>query len=150
MRQRFGAGVTAFVRSLVLLGALAVGVPWLLLAAARARFGGGMPLHGVAAPSEWSRDRVWSALTDRLTDQTVADIVIRIALLVAWAAVIVLVLTVVAELVHMIRHDGLPMPELRGLGWSQSAARVIAAGLLVVIPIVGSPSKTIARDDVVP
>lgn len=146
MRQRTGSGAVAFVRSVLFVAALVVGVPWVLIAAARARFGGSAPLHGVPSPADWDAGRIRTALTDRLTDQTVADIVIRIALIVAWVAVVVLVVTIIAEVVHMIRHDGLPTPDVRGLGFSQRAARVVASGLLVVIPLFASPSRAIARD----
>ena len=94
---------------------LAAGVPWALTAAARARFGGGAPLHGVPAPADWEASRIRAALSDRLTDDTIADVVIRISLMVLWAAVIVVVATVIAEAAHMVRHDGLPMPGIRGL-----------------------------------
>lgn len=140
-----GARLVAFARAVVLLGVIAVGAPIALVVAARERFGGGAPLHGVPSPADWSSDRIRTALTDRLTDQTIADIVIRLALLVAWAGVIVIVLTVVAELVHMVRHDGLSMPDIRGLGFTQRTARLIASGLLVVVPLITSPSGALAR-----
>jgi DNA-binding SARP family transcriptional activator len=146
MMGQAGSKLTAFVCSLAVLAVLVVGVPAALMLAARERFGGSAPLHGVASPMDWEASRIKTALTDRLTDQTVADIVIRLSLLVTWAAVLVLLLTIVAELVHMVRHDGLAMPDIRGLGLSQSAARVIAAGLLVVVPMFATPSRAVARD----
>ena len=54
--------------------------------------------------------------------------------------------TIVAELIHMLRHDGLAMPDIRGLGLPQSAARFIAAGLLVVVPMISGPGRAVARD----
>ncbi|MDJ0767996.1 MAG: LysM peptidoglycan-binding domain-containing protein [Ilumatobacter sp.] len=150
MTRTAGSRAAAFVRSVALLGLLAIGVPVALMFAADERFGGRAPLHGVASPAEWELDTIRSALTDRLTDETVADVVIRLSLLVAWAAVIVLVLTVIAEAVHMVRHDGLPMPDVRGLGLSQRTARVIASGLLVIVPMFATPSRAIARDTLVP
>ena len=145
---RAGAGSRGvrFVSSLALFGVCAVGVPWGLTIAARARFDGASPLHGVPAPRDWERARIRQALTDQLTEDTIADVVVRACLLVAWAAVIVLVVTVVAEAAHMIRHGGLPMPDVRGLGAPQSLARVIAAGFLVVVPMLTSPSRATARD----
>ncbi len=146
MMQRGGSKAAAFARSVLLLGLVVVGVPGALMAAASARFGGRAPMHGVPSPADWEAGRIRDALTDRLTDQTLADVVIRVALLVGWAAVVVLTVTVVAEAVHMIRHDGLPMPEIRGFGMSQSVARVIAAGLLVVVPMFATPTRAVARD----
>ena len=34
----------------------------------------------------------------------------------------------------MIRHGGMALPSVRGLGWSQRIARFVAAGLIVVLP----------------
>lgn len=133
-------------RSLGLLALLVVGLPSALVFAARERFGGAGPFHGVPSPAGWRFDRIRTALTDRLSEQTVADIVIRLALVVAWVGVVVIVVTVVAELVHMVRHDGLAMPDIRGFGVTQRTARVIASGLLVVVPLFTSPARAIAND----
>lgn len=142
MTRASGSNIIRFFAALASVAALTVGAPVLLVAAARWRFGGGAPWHGVAAPAEWSRIR--RALTDQLTEQSVADIVIRSALTIAWVALIVLAVTIVAELIHMVRHAGLSMPDVRGLGLVQSSARVIAAGLLVVVPMFTSPQRSSA------
>lgn len=135
---------------MALLTVVVVGIPWGLVTVARARFGGGAPFHGVPGPAEWDATRVRAALTDQLTEQTVADVVIRGCLALVWIVVGVLVITVFAELVHMIRHDGLALPDVRGLGWSQSTARVVAVGLLVVVPMFGSARRASARGDLLP
>ena len=70
-----------------------------------------------------------------LTDRALADVAIRIALLVAWSAVLVFVVTVVAETAHMLRHGGHHLPDVRGLRWSQRGARAIAAGLVALLPV---------------
>ncbi|MFW2335009.1 hypothetical protein, partial [Ilumatobacter sp.] len=145
-REGVATRLLVFARSLILLGVVAVGVPALLVYAARERFGGASPLHGVASPVEWDGGRIRSALTDRLTDDTIADIVIRLSLIVAWVAVGVLVLSVIAEVVHMLRHDGLAMPDVRGLGPSQRTARMIASGLLVIVPLFTSPTTAVGRE----
>ncbi len=111
-----------------------------------ARFGGVNPLNGVPAPADWSADRVGRALTGRLTDDTIADVLIRLSLIVAWCALVVLAVTIVTEVVHMARHDGLSVPDVRGLGMPQSLGRVIATGLLVVVPVFTIPSRAGARD----
>jgi hypothetical protein len=133
-----------FARSLILLALLTVGLPAALVFAARERFGRGAPYHGVPSPADWSATRIRTALTERLTEQTIADIVIRLALVVAWIGVVVIIVTVVAEVVHMIRHDGLSMPDIRGLGFTQRTARIIAAGLLVIVPLFTSPATAVA------
>ena len=136
----------SFLRALALLLVVAVGVPWFLIWAAERRFGGPAPWSAMPPVDEWSVSTIGAALTDRLSEATVADIVIRAALVVVWVAVIVLLVTVVAELIHMIRHAGIAMPRVRGLGVSQDLARVIAAGLLVVTPMLSSGSVAIADD----
>lgn len=145
--QSAGSRVFQFTRSIVVLAALAVGVPAALVWAARERFGGAMPFHGVPSPADWELDRIVDGLTDRLTEQTVADIVIRTSLAIAWVALAVFLLTVVAEAVHMLRHGGLHLPDVRGLGLGQPAARALAAGLLVLLPMFASPARVIARGD---
>lgn len=130
-----GTRTAMFVRSIVLVTALVVGGPWLLTWAARRRLGGPTPWSGVAPPGEWRWHIIRSALTDRLTESTLADLVVRTGLVVVWLAIGVLCCTVVAESVHMVRHGGLPMPVVRGLAPTQRLARVIAAGLVVVVPI---------------
>lgn len=144
-RESVGTRLIVFTRSLVLFGLVAVGLPLALVVAARERFGGGAPFHGVASPADWSANRIRTALTERLTEQTITDIVIRLALVVAWVGVIVLVVSVVAEVAHMLRHDGLAMPDIRGLGFTQRTARVIASGLLVVVPLFTSPTSAVAN-----
>ena len=137
---------TSFLRALVLLAVIVVGVPWFLTWAANQRFGGPAPWSAMPPVGEWSASTIGEALTDRLSEATVADIVIRIALAVVWVAIIVLLVTVVAEMAHMVRHAGIALPSMRGLGPTQDLARVIAAGLLVVVPMLSSSSTAIADD----
>lgn len=134
----------AFIRSLALLAFFAVGVPWLLITAAIARFDGPAPWSAMSRPSSW--DAIGSGLTERLSETTLADVVIRVGLTVAWVATVVLLVTVVLEAAHMVRHAGLPMPSVRGLGVTQHLARLIATGLLVVVPMLPSPNRAIAQD----
>ncbi len=137
--------LSSFLRALVLLVLVAVVVPWLLIWAANRRFGGPAPWSAMPPVGDWSASTIGDALTERLSESTIADIVIRSSLTVVWLAVIVLLVTVVAELVHMVRHAGIAMPRVRGLGPSQDLARIIAAGLLVVVPMLSS-STAIADD----
>ena len=138
--------LASFLRALVLLALVAVAVPWSLIWAADRRFGGPAPWSAMPPVDEWSVATIRAAATERLSETTIADIVIRLGLAVVWVAVIVLLVTVVAEMVHMVRHAGIAMPAVRGLGPSQDLARLIAAGLLVVVPLLSSPSKVIAHD----
>ncbi|HUF97031.1 MAG TPA: LysM peptidoglycan-binding domain-containing protein [Ilumatobacter sp.] len=138
--------LVVFMRSLVALAVIVVAAPWAMIRVASLRFGGPTPWFGVPSPAQWRWDQIQPAMTNRLTEATIADVVIRVSLAVAWVAIATLVITVFAELRHMARHHGLPMPDIRGLGLTQRAARVIAAGLLVVNPMVGSTSRAVASD----
>ena len=130
MSSRLGA----VARSLVLLTVSVLAVPWSLVIAARARFGGPTPWSSIAPIDEWRVETLRRALTERLDESTLTDLVIRGSLGVAWLAVGAFALTVVLETLHMARHDGLAMPRLRGIGFGQPLARMIAAGLLVAAP----------------
>ena len=107
-----------------------------LIAVSRARFGSADPLAGVDLG--WFGDDAASSLTRPIADDTVIDALIRLSLCVAWIAIAVIVVTTALEVVHMIRHRGLPTPSVRGLGWAQRIARFIAVGLIVLIPLSNS------------
>ena len=79
-----------------------------------------------------------------LTDRMLAETAIRIALIVAWAAVLVFIVTVAAETAHMVRHGGHHLPDIRGLRWSQRGARAVAAGLVALLPVLTQGSPAIA------
>ena len=122
--------------SLVSLVALVLVVPAGLIAASRSRFGSGRPWHGVDPPWSWNASEIGRALGDRLSDDTVVDVIVRLSLATVWVALIVLAATTLAEIVHMRRHGGLSVPAVRGLGWAQRVGRFIAAGLVVATPVV--------------
>ena len=124
--------------SVALLAALAGAVPWALVRVAAARFGGPAPWTGVDPPTTWDAETVRGALTTRLTEALIADLLIRTALVVAWVAVAVVLVTVVVEVLHQVRHDGIPLPSVRGLGWGQPLARYVATGLIMVTASFGS------------
>jgi nucleoid-associated protein YgaU len=136
---RSAENLARFAAALATFAGVVGGVPLLLTFAARQRFGSSMPMHGVDAPWRWSPRRIWESLSSELTDDTVVDVVLRSCLLVVWAAVVVIAVNVVVEVVHMVRHQGIPTPHVRGLGWSQRLARTIAAGLLSLTPLVTGP-----------
>ncbi len=138
--------IAPLLRSIGLLALVVIALPWALIAGARARFGGASPLHGVPSPTDWDLSRIVSVLTSRLTEATLTDIVIRAALVVAWVAILVVVVTAVAELVHMIRYDGIPLPAIRALGPSQQLARLIATGFMVIVPALGVSASAAGAD----
>jgi hypothetical protein len=137
-----------FIRSLLVVIVAGVAVPVGLVATSRWRFGGASPLHGAAGPHRWSPAALRSSFAQPLTDRVLADVSIRCALLIAWLAVGVFVLTVMAETAHMVRHGGHHLPDVRGLVWSQRGARAVAAGLLALAPLLshGSPATAGVRN----
>ncbi len=136
--KRDSVDITRVLASIAALVALFVALGG-LIAVSRARFGSANPLAGVDLG--WFGDDAASSLTRPIADDTVIDGLIRLSLCVAWVAIAVIVVTTVLELVHMIRHRGLPTPSVRGLGWAQRIARFIAVGLIILIPLsTSSPS----------
>ena len=126
------------VRAIMSLGAAAVlfvGIPVVLVAAARARFERSNPLGGVRAPWTWSRDDVDAAVRRPIEDDSLVDLILRACLLTAWLAVSVIAITTVLEFVHLVRHRGVASPRRRGLGWAQGIARFLATGLVAVLPL---------------
>ena len=136
--------------SLTALLVVLAGVPMALAAVAGARFGSPHPFAGATPPWSWSFGDVESGLSEPLSNETVIDVVLRLALLVGWLGVAVLAATVLTEVAHQIRHRGMPTPHVRGVGWAQAAARWIVAGLIVVPSFVQSPLRLSALDPTEP
>ena len=132
-----------FLSAFAALLSLVAVAPFVLLAASRQRFGSANPLHGVASPLQWERDAIVNALRDPLADDVVIDVIVRSCLVVVWLALVLVAITTALETVHLVRHRGLSLPPIRGLGWAQRVARYIAAGLLVLVPLM-TPSATLA------
>ncbi len=146
MTNRRRIDIGRFVASVIALVTVVVVAPVVLGRVASVRFGSANPLHGVRAAWDWSAAEAADALGDPLSDDTVIDALIRICLCVAWVAIAVVVVTTVVEVVHMVRHRGLAMPTMRGVGWAQGIARYIAVGLLVVVPLASAkPSLAATR-----
>ena len=133
---RFAASAGALVVLVVL-------VPLGLIAASRSRFGSANPLAGADAPWSWGSGDVGDALSGPLADDTVIDGIIRLSLWVIWIALVVIVVTTLVEVVHSLRHRGIGLPDVRGIGWAQSVARFIAIGLIAVVPTI-TPSTSLA------
>src|SRR5262245_32060579 len=123
----------AFLRSLAIVFVAGVAAPTLLMTVGQRRFGGRAPWAGVPGPSRWSVDGMRDLLAEPMSDRTLTDAAVHLAILVAWSAVVVFVITVAAETAHMMRHGGHHLPDVRGLRWSQRGARGVAAGLLALL-----------------
>ncbi len=132
-----------FVSSILMLLVIAVVVPAGLIAASRARFGSGNPLAGTRPPWQWSTSDIGDTVSGPLADATVTDVIVRASLCIVWIAVAVIVVTTIGEVVHAVRHRGLPLPDLRGLGLAQRVARFIAVGLITVVPL-ATPATSLA------
>jgi nucleoid-associated protein YgaU len=132
--------------SLALLAALVTAVPFGLARASAARFGSANPLAGVAPPWRWHGDTFRRALARPLDDGTVTDSIVRAGLVTVWVALAIVLLTTVAETVHLVRHRGFTLPDVRGLGWAQRIGRFIAAGLIVIGPLTSVRTSVAAPD----
>jgi nucleoid-associated protein YgaU len=144
MHQAGTRSATRLLSSLLTLVAVVAVAPIGLVWAARRRFGGASPLSGVDPPSQWDAAAIRAALTDRLTDSAIVDVIVRLALAAIWVAIAVLLVTIVAETAHMVRHGGMALPRVRGLGWSQRIARFVAVGLIVVLPTTQAPRAQVS------
>ena len=122
---------------------VAVVAPVGLISAARSRFGSANPLAGADPPWRWGSGDVGDALTGPIADDTVVDGIVRLGLCVVWVAMAVVVATTVVEVVHAVRHHGLGLPDIRGVGWAQRVARFIAIGLVAILPMI-TPSTSLA------
>ena len=135
MLQRSLTTVGRFAGAVLALAALVVAGPAVLVAVARQRFESANPLHQIPWPWQWSFAQIVEALQSQLTNDVVINLLIRTALSVVWVAVAIIVTTTVVETVHLVRHRGLALPRIRGLGWAQPIARFIAAGLVALLPL---------------
>ena len=130
-----------FALSMLALLAIGIAAPIGLIAAARSRFDSGNPLSGADPPWRWGSDRVGDALTGPIADDTLVDAVIRLSLCAVWIAVAVIIVNTLVEVVHAVRHRGLGLPDVRGMGWAQGVARFIAFGLVAVLPMMTSSTS---------
>ena len=123
MSRRDRHDIGRFIASLALFVVVAIVIPIGLVTVSRSRFGSANPLAGADPPWQWFRDGAGSALGRPIADDALIDGLIRLCLCVVWAAVGVIVVTTVLEVVHGVRHRGLAMPAVRGLGPAQRLAR---------------------------
>ena len=141
MSERDPQRWSRFALSVLALLAVGVAAPIGLIAAARSRFGSANPLSGADPPWRWGSDQVGDAITGPIADDTVIDGIIRLSLCVVWVALAVIVVTTLVEVVHAVRHHGLGLPDIRGVGWAQRIARFIAVGLVAVLPMMASSTS---------
>lgn len=119
--------------SFAALAALAVLGPAALMWAAQRRFGTANPLGGIRAPWTWTTGDVDAAARRPLEDDTAVDLIVRLCIVAAWCALAIVLVTTAFEVVHLVRHRGLPSARRRGTAWAQPAARFIAIGLVQLL-----------------
>jgi nucleoid-associated protein YgaU/two-component SAPR family response regulator len=135
--------VVAVASAAAVLGVL----PTVLVAVTLQRFGHVSPLHGVNAPWRWSVDdvRSWSRrLTEGLdSSAALVDLFFRLALIIGWICVAVVVYTVIDEMVFQLRH-GMPSARHRRLGGLGPLGRRIASLMIAVLPLAVTAAPTLA------
>ena len=124
-----------------------VGLPAFLIVVARARFDHASPLHGLNAPWRWSVEDLhsWARRLTHGFGSTAAlvDLFLRVALVVGWACVAILIYTVVDELVFQLRR-GMPSARPRHFGGIGLLGRKVATALVAVLPLAISVMPTLA------
>ena len=124
-----------------------VGLPALLLAVAVHRFGRMSPLSGMNAPWRWSVDdlRSWGRHLASGLDSSgeLVDLFFRVALVVGWICVAILIYTVVDEVVFQVRH-GMPSSHHRRLIGLGALGRKLASVLVAVLPLVVNTTPSLA------
>lgn len=146
--NRTEARVRRALLSIISIIALFVAVPMALLRVTRFRFDSANPLTELAPPWKWTPKEVGDALSEPLRDDAVVNVLIRASLTVVWMAIAVIALSVIVEVVHMIRHAGLPSPRVRGFSWAQRPGRWIAVGIVTLLPLnaFGTPASATTAD----
>ncbi len=115
--------------------AIFVAAPLVLARAARSRFGSANPLADIAPPWRWSLEEIGDVVSEPLRDDAVVNLLIRSSLTIIWLALATVAITIVLEVIHMVRHRGMASPRIRGLGWAQRIARWIAVGIVALLPL---------------
>ena len=147
INQRPGSRFARFVTAVASMAAVIVGLPTVLVAVALQRFAHASPLHGVNAPWRWTVNdvRSWGRrLTEGLdSSSALVDLFFRLALIIGWVCVAVVIYTVVDEMVFQLRH-GMPSARNRRLGGLGPLGRRIATLLIAVLPLAVSVTPTLA------
>jgi LysM repeat protein len=145
--DRFGAQLFAAVASIVAI----VSFPALLGAAAVRRFHHLSPLYGMNAPWRWSFDdvRSWGRRLTEGLDSSAAliDVFFRLALVIGWVCVVVVIYTVFAEMVFQVRH-GMPSARHHHLAGLGPLGQKLATVLIAVLPLSVSATPTLASPHV--
>jgi LysM repeat protein len=126
-----------------------VAVPLGLMALSRWRFGSASPLAGGVVPWRWTGSGV-SSWFDSLarslqTSDGLINVFLRVAVVVAWACVAVLGISLLAEL-RFQRVNGMPStPRVDPFGLG-GLTRVLATGLLAILPTLQSTASLVHAD----
>jgi nucleoid-associated protein YgaU len=127
--------------------AVVLGLPALLVGVSLQRFDHASPLHGMKAPWQWSLGdlRSWGRRLTGGLDSSAAlvDLFLRLALVVGWVCVAILIYTVISEMVFQLRHR-MPSSRQRRLGGLGLLGRKLATVLVTVLPLAISATPALA------
>ncbi|HSB86413.1 MAG TPA: LysM peptidoglycan-binding domain-containing protein [Ilumatobacteraceae bacterium] len=141
--RRLGSGL---ISTLVLGLGVLIGLPTLLLGASAKVLGHASPLHGMTAPWRWTVDDVhrWGRHLVHGLDSSreLVELFLRIALVVGWVCLVVLISTVVDELVFQLRN-GMPSSRHRQFGGLGPIGRRLATALVAVLPLSTTTAPTL-------
>lgn len=116
--------------SLAAIAAIAA-LPIALGAIATVRFGSPQPWTGIQLPQRWAPAVLIETVSQPLSDVILVDLMIRSALVIGWAVIVLVVIEIVRECHHRLRYGDLPRRPQRAMALPRSIARFIAAGLIV-------------------
>jgi LysM repeat protein len=140
--QRTGRPWGSLLFALVILTGAILGIPQALVKLSERQFGSPFPWAGIAPPWVWDPSSLGDLFAGRLADSALTEGLVRLALGTVWIAVALFAVNVVLEVLHQVRHGGIPSPSVRGLGWSQRLSRFVASGLVVLAPQMGLAKAT--------
>jgi hypothetical protein len=130
-----------------------VAMPSALVMMGRWRFGSARPWAGLdtetLADPTGLVETISGVLRGQFTDQMLVDVTVRAVLLSGWICVATIVSSVVIEVVHQLRDSEPRTQAARGLGWSQTIARSIAGGLLLILPVHGVSAAQSGSEEIV-
>jgi hypothetical protein len=115
-------------------------VPYILIMMGRWRFGSARPWEGLNPSELIDQAAALTSLGGRITDQMLVDLTVRLTITFGWICVVMLVVSVAAEMLHQVGRGRRPAPKVRSLGWSQALVGSIATGLLLLLPVHGTAS----------
>ncbi len=131
--------VFAAIGSLLVSMVLLVVAPVALTVVSRLRFDDGNPLFGlIRSPRSASLISWVTGGSDPVRiDESIVDVLVAVGLMVGWAGIGIVVVSVALEVLLRLRHGGADGPARRGPSWSQRLVGYLATGVMVVVSQTG-------------